>query len=164
MGQTGSTTDIRLGLVDVSYGGVSLGFTVGDVIATITHQLANIVVDDAGETPVDIYDIGEQIVVVVPITQLSLANLNIAIPGGTLTNDRIKAGRQAGTKLTSQELILDAVNSGDLNLTIYRAVVTAIGDYIFSNEQRVLPITFTGEMDFSRPDGDRLYRIGGPAS
>lgn len=164
MGQTGSTTDIRLGLVDVSYNNISLGFTAGDTVVTITHQQANIVVDDYGETPVDIYDIGEQISVVVPITQLSLTNLNIAIPGSTLTGDRIKVGRQAGTKLTAQTLILDAISSGDSNLTIYRAVVTEIGDYTFNNEQRVLPITFMGVIDTSRPDGDNLYRMGGPAS
>lgn len=164
MGQTGNTQDIKLGLADVSYGGVSLGFTVGDIVVTITHQLANIVVDDFGETPVDIYDIGEQIQAVIPMTQLDLANLNIAIPGGTLTGDRIKAGRQAGTKLTGQELILDATSSGDLNITIYRAIVTEVGDYIYNNEQRVLPVTFMGLIDTSRPDGDRLYRIGGPAS
>lgn len=164
MGQTGNTQEIRLGLADVSYGGVSLGFTVEGVVVTVTHQQAPIVVDDFGETPVDIYDIGEQIVAVVPITQISLPNLNIAIPGGTLTSDRIKVGRQAGTKLTSQELILDATNSGDFNITIYRAIVTVTGDWIYNNEQRVLPVTFTGVIDTSRPDGDRLYRIGGPAS
>jgi len=164
MGQTGNTQEIRLGLADVSYGGVSLGFTVEGVVVTLTHQQANIVVDDFGETPVDVYDIGEQIQVVVPITQISLANLVIAIPGATLTSDRIKVGRQAGTKLTSQELILDATSVGDFNITIYRAIVPNAGDYIFNNEQRVVPVTFMGLIDTSRPDGDRLYRIGGPAS
>ena len=164
MGQTGNTTPIRLGLADISYGNVSLGFTVGDTVGTITHQQAKIVVDDFGETAVDIYDIGEQIVVLVPMTQLSLANMGIAIPGGTVTSDRIKVGRQAGVKLTAQTLILDATSSGDLNVTIYRAIVTAVGGYIWNNEQRVFPVTFEGLIDTSRPDGDRLYRIGGPAS
>lgn len=164
MGQTGTQANIVLGIANISYGGTLLGYTVGDTTITITNQQTDIMVDDFGETPLETYDIGTQITVTVPLTEFSLANLNIAVPGSTLTSDRIKVGRQAGTKLTASKLILIALATGDRNVTIYRAIVSEVGDMIWSNNQRTYEVTFKGLIDGSRPDGDQLFRIGGPSS
>jgi hypothetical protein len=163
-GQGGTPTNIKLGIAKIIYGGTELGFTNGDTAVTITHQQADIMVDQYGETPLDVYDIGVQITVAVPLTELAIGNLGVAIPGSSTAAGKVKVGRNAGTKLTAQQLVLDTLNSVDLNLIVYRAVVGEVDDYIYNNEQRTWTVTFKGLIDNDRPDGDKLFRFGGAAS
>lgn len=165
MSQAGNVDNVVLGLCDVRFDGASLGLTKGEVVATITQNVAEITVDDFGNTPIAAYDLGTMIEVKVPLAEYTLANVNIALPMGTLDGDRVNVGRQAGTQLTYGELILDPLNANDLNITVYKAAAIAALNIGFTNDNiKVLEVTFKGFIDTDRPDGDQLFRIGGPAS
>lgn len=164
MSQQGTPSEFILGLADVSYGGVNLGHTLGPTVFTFTQEQVEINADDYGTNPLDIYDLGTKLDVTVTVAEFSLANLNIAFPNSTLTGDRVKIGAQAGTKLTAAKLVFAALNSGDKNVTIYRAIVVGDASFSYSNEQRQMTITFRALIDITRPNGDKLCRLGGPSS
>lgn len=164
MSQQGTPSNIILGLADVSYGGTNLGHTIGPTTPTFTHEQAEINVDDYGSTPVDIYDIGTQVEVIVTLAEFTLANINAAFPNGELTSDRVKFGSQAGTKIVAQKLVFAALNAGDFNFTIYRAIPVGDLSFNYENLQRQMTVTFRGLIDTTRPNGDKLCRLGGPSS
>lgn len=162
--------NFALGICTVTYGGVNLGKTKGFVDVNITlGTLAKTGILPYGDTPVEHYDLGTKIEVVVPLAEYTLANLNVAIPKSILLSDRITVGGwiNEDNVLPAYKLILAPVNSNsnaDLPMVIYKAVVKSVQPITWDYKIKVLEVTFAGQIDTNRGSGDQLFRIGGPAS
>lgn len=163
-------TNLALGICTVTYGGVDLGKTKDFVDVTIKlNTLAKKDVLPFGDTPVEHYDTGTEIEVVVPLVEYTLANISVALPKGTLGSDRVTVGgwENNDNVLPSAKLILtptDINPNADLPMVIYQAVVTGLGEITWDYNLKILEITFVGQIDSTRDVGDQLFRIGGPAS
>jgi hypothetical protein len=120
-------------------------------------------------TPVEHYDTGTEIEVVVPLVEYTLANISVALPKGVLGSDRVTVGGWPNNDniLPSAKLILtptDISPNADLPMVIYQAVVTGLNEIAWDYNLKILEITFAGQIDSTRNAGDQLFRIGGPAS
>lgn len=166
MGSGNSVTEIRnLSTCRVNYGGRDMGYTQGGVTVKITTDWHDVVVDTYGTVPLDSIDTGTNIEATVPLVQGSLNNYDDAYP--TATNspaDRLTFGRQVGTSITKQKLILDPINESD-GIVIYQAGCVDVDELGYNNEgERVLNCHFKGYLDEDRAAGDKVFRIFGGMS
>lgn len=163
--------NVSMGVCTVSFDGDDLGHTKDGVVVSYTEEINDMVVDKYGKTPINKSSAGEKISVKVPLAEDTLDNLAIAMPATTLeegaVTKKLKGGRSAGTLLGqfAKELILHPTALGADNhtkdLTIYRAVATAIGDLAYKvDEQRVVEVTFEGLIDETKTDGNYLFHFG----
>jgi hypothetical protein len=86
-----STENVKLGVCNVLFDGVDLGFTKGGVeveVATSTHEIT---VDQLGETPIDEIVTGRTVQATVPLAETTLDNLVAVMPGSELISDGVKA-------------------------------------------------------------------------
>lgn len=156
----------RLGTCRVHYGDKDMGFTKGGVQVTITVDQYDVVVDEYGVVPVDVIDRGTTISAVVPVAQASFANYQKAYPtlATILAANQLSSGRKIGTSMPVERLVLDPINDTD-GVVIYKAFVRTVAALGYSNEgERILGITFEGEIDTSRAEGDKVFRIFGGMS
>lgn len=86
-----STENVKLGVCNVLFDGVDLGFTKGGVeveVATSTHEIT---VDQLGETPIGELITGRTVQATVPLAETTLDNLVAIMPGSELISDGSKA-------------------------------------------------------------------------
>jgi hypothetical protein len=86
-----STENVKLGVCNVLFDGVDLGFTKGGVeveVATSTHEIT---VDQMGETPIGEIITGRTVSATVPLAETTLDNLVAIMPGSELISDGSKA-------------------------------------------------------------------------
>ena len=164
------------GPAEIQWGDHVLGATKGGVTVTITTNWINITVDAYGTTPLDAFEQGTEITVLCRLAESDLLeNMEAALPAGDRKSDPaggaraewLTFGRTAGvTTPTKKRLVVKPVETNGRWLTIYQAAATTEALTMeFNNEDiRVIEVTFTGFIMVSRDDGDRLFRIGGPAS
>lgn len=165
MGQQGTLTNINMDLADVTFDGVSLGFTKGGVEVNITQAFVDAIIDDFGDTPVKTYDKGVQIEVIVHLAESARANLAVAFPTAVVMGDRLKFGAQAGSVIPTGRLVINPVQGNLDPVVVYAARPTSEVALPFNlDDIATIDITFMGTIDADRADGDRLFRIGGPAS
>jgi hypothetical protein len=160
MGQQGTLSNIQMDLADVTFNGVSLGYTKGGVEVNITQAFVDAIIDDFGDTPVKTWDKGIAIEVIV-----HRANLAVAFPTAVDAGDRLKFGGQAGAVISPGRLVINPV-AGNLDpIVVYGARPTSDVAIPFNlDDIATIDITFVGTIVAGRADGDRLFRIGGPAS
>ena len=151
-------TEINLGHADVTWGGVTLGHTMGGVNVTIETTVVDAMADDYGESPVfGVYN-GDTIEVTVPVAQYAIDVLETAFPFATVADSKVKIGKTVGEKTTvhSDALVITpkATAFAGLALTVHEAVVVNRGEISFANdEQTVVELTFRGYIDSSNSDG-----------
>lgn len=165
MGQQGTLNNINMDLADVTFDGTSLGFTKGGVEVNITQAFVDAIIDDFGDVPVRTYDKGTSIEVIVHLAESARENLAVAFPSAVVMGDRLKFGAQAGSVIPTGRLVINPV-AGNLDpIVVYAARPTSDVTIPFNLEDiATIDITFVGLIDANRADGDRLFRIGGPAS
>lgn len=103
-----SAENVKLGVCNVLFDGVDLGFTKGGVeveVATNTHEVT---VDQFGETPIAELITGRTVQATVPLAETTLDNLVAVMPGSTLVSDGVKATGSV-TFATSAPVNNDAV-------------------------------------------------------
>ena len=86
-----STENVKLGVCNVLFNGVDLGFTKGGVeveVATSTHEIT---VDQLGETPIGEIVTGRTVQATVPLAETTLDNLVAIMPGSELISDGARA-------------------------------------------------------------------------
>ena len=86
-----ATENVKLGVCNVLFDGVDLGFTKGGVeveVATTTHEIK---VDQLGETIIGELITGRSVSVSVPLAETTLDNLVAIMPGSELISDGVKA-------------------------------------------------------------------------
>lgn len=165
MGQQGTEQNINFDIADVSFNGVNIGFTKGGVEVNITGAVLDAIIDDYGDTPIKSYDKGTAIEVVIHGAESARANLALAFPTAIVMGDRLKFGGQVGSEIPTGRLVISPV-AGNLDpIVVYKARATSEVTIPYANDDiAVIDATFVGLIDTTRADGDRLFRIGGPAS
>lgn len=87
-----STENVKLGVCNVIFDGVDLGFTKGGVEVEVSTQTYEVKIDQFGETPISELLIGRSVTATVPMAETTLENLVKIMPGSALVTDGVKAG------------------------------------------------------------------------
>ena len=169
MGYKRDVSEIRnLGTCRVNHDGRDMGHTQGGCSVKITTQIREVVVDEYGVVPVDNVDQGTIIEVVTPLAQASWDNYVDAYPMGQtiLAANQLSFGRKVGDSLATARLVLDPLRvADDDGVVIYKAYVKDVAELGYNNEgERIVAITWGGEIDTSRAAGDMCFRIFGGMS
>lgn len=86
-----STENVKLGVCNVLFNGVDLGFTKGGVEVEVSTSTKEITVDQMGETPIGEIIMGRTVSATVPLAETTLENLVAIMPGSTLISDGSRA-------------------------------------------------------------------------
>lgn len=86
-----STENVKLGVCNVIFDGVDLGFTKGGVEVEVQTQTYEVKIDQFGETPISELVTGRSVSATVPMAETTLENLIKIMPGSTLVSDGVKA-------------------------------------------------------------------------
>lgn len=78
------TTNVKLGVCEVSLGGENLGFTKGGVEVEVTTDSYSVTVDQLGTTPISEYITGRMCMVRVPLAETTIQHLVAIMPGSAL--------------------------------------------------------------------------------
>lgn len=160
-----SATNIKLGDGIITYNSVDLGHTKGGVSINFTTEKREVTVDKYGVVPVRVFNNGTRVEVTVRLPELTLENLNMAIPTSALvtgaTKDEINVGDDAGTEITGAVLVFTPDADADMAITIHKAIPMGDFELKFSNdEESYIEARFTGIIDESKSSGEKLMRIG----
>lgn len=161
-------TNVKVGACSVTFNGVDLGHTKGGVEVSYEPTYHDVTVDKYGETIVEKYLMGEKITVKVPLAELTIANLKVAMPQGTFAgagNTRLTLGHSAGTRATSSaaQLVLHPLNMGTRanDIVLHKAYVSSTVDLKMKvDEENVYEVEFEALLDESKSDGNYLGLIG----
>ena len=80
-----STKNVKLGVCQVFFDGVDLGFTQGGVEVTVTTETHKVNIDQFGNTTINEYIMGREVMAKVPMAETTLENLVTIMPGATLS-------------------------------------------------------------------------------
>lgn len=86
-----STENVKLGVCNVLFDGVNLGYTKGGVEVEVTTSTHEVTVDQFGETPIAELITGRKVTAKVPLAETTLDNLVAIMPGSQLLTDGSKA-------------------------------------------------------------------------
>jgi hypothetical protein len=159
--------NVKLGVCKVTIDGTEIGHTIGGVEVTYSMEKYTSKVDQY-TGPTEHFLIGETLQAKVPIAEFTLANINRAIPHGTVDGGKLTIGSYAGKRFSTyaKQMILhpienDASDRSD-DVVIWKAV--CISDDIVighTNEgEKIIEAEFGGLVDESRADGSMLGLIG----
>jgi hypothetical protein len=161
-------TNVKVGACSVNFNNVDLGHTKGGVEISYEPVYHDVSVDKYGESVVEKYLMGEKWSVKVPLAELTIANLKVAMPQGTFAgaaNARLTLGHSAGTKATSSaaQLVLHPLNMGTRanDIVLHKAFVASTVDLKMKvDEENVFEVTFEALVDETKSDGNYLGLIG----
>ena len=154
------------GPVEVFVDDVPVGHTQGPVTVEITPRFREVPDERAGATPVDYVLEGETVRVRLRLAEWTLANLQRVYPSGLGGSSELTFGRAPGFKLSSEakQLRLHPVCMGsveDKDVVLWRAAAASVVRVEFGNEgDSVFEVEFVGLPDMTKPDGERLGKIG----
>lgn len=86
-----NTENVKLGVCNVLFDGVDLGYTKGGVEVEVSTSTHEVLVDQFGETPVSELVTGRKVSAKVPLAETTLDNLLVIMPGAQLVSDGVKA-------------------------------------------------------------------------
>ncbi|WP_038345712.1 hypothetical protein [Acinetobacter sp. A47] len=152
------TTNVKLGVCKVFFGGVDLGFTKGGVEVSVETETHEVQIDQYGNTPIDEYITGRTVNVSVPLAETTLDNLVAIMPGAKLETDasanatKVLVPTGVGVKLKdfAKELILvpKGLNGTlDYNDAVRIPKAATPGAMTFAyklDEERIFNCTFKG--------------------
>jgi|SRR3990167_565845 len=161
-------TNVKVGACSVTYNSVDLGHTKGGVEVSYEPVFHDVSVDKYGESVVEKYLMGEKWTVKVPLAELTIANLKVAMPAGTFAgaaNARLTLGHSAGTKATTSaaQLVLHPLNMGTRanDIVLHKAFVASTIDLQMKvDEENIIEVEFEALVDESKADGNYLGLIG----
>ena len=172
----GDISNVQLGVQNITYGTEDLGHTNGGCEFGYEPEYTDVVVDLYGNTPVDKALTGEVVRVTVPLAEVTLEKLKMAIPTGTLEEEvegsvtRLTIGSIAGKKLSegARELVLHPswlpIEDKSFDIKLHKAVITSEITLPYrKDEQTVYEVEFTALIDETKTDGNFLAEIGTPA-
>lgn len=109
-----STENVKLGVCNVLFDGVDLGYTKGGVEVEVSTSTHEVTVDQFGDTPIGELITGRKVTVKVPLAETTLDNLVAIMPGSELITDGTKASGTV-TFATAVPVTTDSVTlpSGD---------------------------------------------------
>lgn len=152
-----ATQNVKIGVCKITYGGVDLGYTKGGVEVEVTTDTHKVTVDQFGNTPIKEYIMGRQIVVRAPLAETTIENLQLTMPGTTVSGtDTKQADVSVGTGVdlldVAEELRLHPVgleeDDESEDLVIPRAATAGAMRFAYKlDEERVFNVEFTGYPD-----------------
>jgi len=154
----------------VTFGGVSLGYTVDGAEVEIERELTEVNADQLGKMPIDYVVTGQKATVKLKLAEITPGTMNVVMPEndydiGT-SDDHTHFGTRAGYSLRddAEELVIapqGGNTDGNLTITLFKAVSTDNAKIAYKiDEQSVFEVTFTALVDDSQPDGRLLGRMG----
>lgn len=157
-----STTSLHLGHANVTYGGTTVGHTLGGVTVNITEEKNDIMADDYGMMPVDSVYNGTTVEVTVPLGQIEFATLETAFPHAVSSGGDLRHGKVVGERSSThfQTLVATPVASAfsGVALTVHNAIVADTSDISMANDQQtVVEVTFRGYVDADSANGLVAY-------
>lgn len=111
------TKNVKLGVCQVIYGGVDLGYTQGGVEVTVATQTKKVMVDQFGQSEINEYILGRTCSAKVPLAETTLDNLVAIMPGAT----KVATG---GVKASGTVTIATSAPSDDDTVTVNGKVFT----------------------------------------
>lgn len=161
-------TNVKVGVCSVTFNGVDLGHSKGGVEVSYEPVYHDVTVDKYGETVVDKVLIGEKMVAKVPLAELTIANLKVAMPQGTFAgaaNTRLLLGQNAGARASSSaaQLVLHPYNMGTRanDIVFHKAFVSSTVDLKMKvDEENVFEVEFEALLDETKAQGNYLGLIG----
>lgn len=106
-----NTQNVKLGVCQVIFDGVDLGYTQGGVEVTVATQTKKVMVDQFGQSEVNEYILGRTCSAKVPLAETTLDNLVKVMPGST----KVATG---GVKATGSVTIATAVPADGDSVTV----------------------------------------------
>lgn len=161
-------TKIELGSCQVTYKGRDLGHTIGGVTVTYQPEYHETNVDKYGSSVAEKFLVGEKLMAEFELAEYTLANLQDAIPEGTLDgDDAIQIGSVAGKKASENAGMLvlhplaNAASDRNDDFTIYKGIITNEIKIEHRNDgERLIPVTVEAIVDEGRSDGNLLGFFG----
>jgi hypothetical protein len=168
-----NTQELDLGPCRVTYGGLDLGATMGNVAVKIKYSKADMKMDQTGTTIVDKRVSGLNITIESALAQVLDKNIwKKAFPTASLVTSGLNTGMLFDNKLGlssyagAQPLVLHPLNKADADKSndynIYKAYPTEESDIVFGpTEQQKLKIVWAVFPDVSQSGYPQLF-IGDP--
>ena len=169
----GNIGNVQLGVQNLTYGTESLGHTSGGCEFAYEPEYTDILVDLYGNTVVDKALTGEVVRVTVPLAEVTIEKLKVAIPTATLVEDaetgtkKLTLGSIAGKKLSesAQKLTLHPSwlpeSDKSFDITLHKAVIASeVALPYRKDEQTIYEVEFVALIDESKGDGNLLATIG----
>lgn len=163
--------NVRIGAASLTFGGVSLGHTLEGVEFEFEREFEDLIVDQYGNTPIDMALIGQNLTIKVRLAEPNVASLNVAIPEGSHASgsagERLGVGTDAGYTLRgdAKQLVIHPLRNTSSDdsedITIYKAVsATSVPTMFKVDEQRAWDVTFRALIDETYASGRRLGHVG----
>lgn len=170
------TANVKLGVCQITYNGVDLGYTKGGVEVEVTTDTYKVTVDQFGESEINEVITKRSIVVRCPLAETTLENMVAIMPGATLVVDgvdsnvkRVDVDNAIGTDLLTiaQELKLHpiALAGADASedFVVHKAATPGALTFAYKHdEERVYNVEFMGYPDVS--NSNMLFSYGDPAA
>lgn len=166
----GDTANVKVGVAELTFGGVDLGYTKGGVEVEVTTEKYTVTVDQFGQTPINDYLIGRSIMVTTPLAETTIDNMVSIMPGATKVIDgvdplKIKADVNTGigTNLIdiADELIVHPLAAGasvDEDISIAKAATSGNMSFAYNlDSERIFNVQWTGYPD---PTTGLLFTFG----
>lgn len=123
-----STKNVKLGVCQVFFDGVDLGYTQGGVEVTVTTETHKVNVDQFGNTTINEYIMGREVMAKVPMAETTLENLVSIMPGATLST----VGGTVATgsiTVTTQPTANDTIIVNGATVT-FKTALTGVGNEV----------------------------------
>lgn len=145
----GTASNVKIGVCNVSFDGVDLGYTKGGVTVSYSAETTEITVDQE-DVPIDEIVMKQKFEVKVPMAEYDLTKLDKLLPGTTLVTDGTKKklvfDGSAGTSLKdmAKQLVLTPVGgTNNDKITVFYAVPVPNLEFKFEKDNvRIFEITF----------------------
>lgn len=108
-----STTNVKLGICTIVYGGVDLGYTKGGVEVEVATETYKSMIDQFGNTPIKEYITARTCVVRCPLAETTLEILKDIMPGNTFTDNATKQ-------------VTTFVEATPIDATVYKITVNGV--------------------------------------
>tara|TARA_R110000851_G_scaffold59347_11_gene137422 strand:- start:12151 stop:12657 length:507 start_codon:yes stop_codon:yes gene_type:complete len=163
------TTNVKVGVANVTFDGTDLGYTKGGVEVDVSTEKYTVTVDQFGNTPINDYLIGRTIMVTTPLAETTVDILVTTMPGATkVGTGAVKAEVTTGVGINlidvAAELIVKptaAVDNSD-NINIPKAATAGNMSFAYQLEsERIYNVQWTGYAD---PATGLLFTFGDPAA
>lgn len=150
----GDGTKVKLGVCDVYFNGVDLGYTQGGVTLTVDTQVHEVLVDQEGPAPVSAIIMGRRCTCVVPLAETDYDRLEELMPASTYTAGspgkwELESGAAENLMTYAKILRLHphALDVSDQTNDIWIWKAAPVGNINFTMTQDgewIYPINFTG--------------------
>ena len=168
----GNIQNVQLGVQNLTYGMETMGHTSGGCEFAYEPEYTDILVDLYGNTVVDKALTGEVVRVTVPLAEVTIEKLKVAIPTAVLVEGadnkkKLTLGSIAGKKLSdsAQKLVLHPSwlpeSDKSFDITLHKAVIASeVALPYRKDEQTIYEVEFIALIDEAKGDGNLLATIG----